>query len=126
MEDTDFNRIETYLLSWDCTGLESVICISQMERDETWKALTQVYHQESDTGGRSSTVNSIVQSIMLRAKFNTQRFYEIYLINVDSSIDEKSLRTMFDMAPQQTVDLIRKQGQKLYSDRPKKDYFKIT
>jgi len=53
----------------------------------------------------------------LRARYNTQRHYEIYAIGVDASLDREQLVEMFDQDPQSAADLIRARGQQLYSDR---------
>lgn len=117
---------KTYVISWDCTGLESVVCLTDIEKEATWNSLKKNYNYDDNGQGRSDAVNSIVYTLTLRAKFNTQRFYEIYLIDVDESVDESYIRQMFDDAPQAAADLMRNRGRMLYSDRPKKEYFKIT
>lgn len=117
---------KTYVLSWDCTGLESVICLSDVAKEETWQALTQDHTQDNGGRGRADSVSHIVYRLTMRARFNSQRFYEIYLIDVDESITGDNLKQMFDDAPQVMVDLVRSRGRMLYSDRPKKEYFKIT
>lgn len=55
--------------------------------------------------------------MILRARFNPQRHYEIYTVNVDYTITATDMADMFDSDPQGTVDLIRKRGHQLYSDR---------
>ena len=55
--------------------------------------------------------------MILRARYNPQRHYEIYTVNVDYTITAMDIAEMFDSDPQGTVDLIRDRGHKLYSDR---------
>lgn len=117
---------KTYLLSWDCTGLESVVCLSDIAKEETWQALQQDHTHYNGGKGRADSISDIVYRITMRARFNTQRFYEIYLIDVDESISDNELREWFDNEPQAMADLVRSRGRVLYSDRPKKDHFKIT
>jgi hypothetical protein len=113
----------TYLLSWDCYGLEACVNISDIEKEEMWSALKST---ENDTNkGRTNTVGSIVSMITLRARFNTQRHYEIYVIDTEDSINEQDLRNLFEENPQGASDLIRVHGRKLYSDRQKDNEIKI-
>jgi len=102
----------TYLLSWDCLGLEACINISDIDKEKMWSAL-----KNDESSGRTPTVNSIVNMIMLRARYNNQRHYEIYLIETDDSISREDLVQMFDDSPQSAADLMRSRGTKLYSDR---------
>jgi len=113
----------TYLLSWDCTGLEAVVNISDIEKEEMWTTLKET--KENLNKGRTNTVGSIVNMIMLRARVNSQRHYEIYCIDTEDNITAEDFRTMFDEDPQHMADLIRKRGRKLYSDRQKDNEIKI-
>jgi hypothetical protein len=98
----------TFLLSWDCNGLESVVNVSAIEAERTWATL-------QDQSGPN--LNHIVSGIMLRARYNSQRHYEIYTVNMDESISESDIRAMFETSPQGMADLIRERGHKMYSDR---------
>jgi cytidylate kinase len=113
----------TYLLSWDCTGLEAVVNISNIEKEQMWAALSE--KEPNPNKGRPNTVNSIVNMIMMRARVNSQRHYEIYCIDTDDSITTEDFRTMFDEDPQHMADLVRERGRKLYSDRQKDNEIKI-
>jgi hypothetical protein len=98
-----------WLLSWNCNGLESCINITEHEKKQVWDVLSD--------GNTSSTLYSIVNMILLRARYNTQRHYEIYTVNVDDSITKDDLMSMFDADPQGMADVIRERGNKIYSDR---------
>lgn len=113
----------TYVLSWDCQGLEACINISNIDKDEMWSALKST--EDNPNKGRSNTVGSIVSMLTLRARYNTQRHYEIYLVDTVDSISESDLRTMFEDDPQGSADLIRERGRKLYSDRYEENKIKI-
>jgi hypothetical protein len=113
----------TYLLSWDCTGLEAVVNISDIEKEEMWATLKET--KENPNKGRTNTVGGIVNMIVLRARFNSQRHYEIYCIDTEDHITAEDFRTMFDKDPQHTADLIRERGRKLSSDRQKDNEIKI-
>jgi hypothetical protein len=113
----------TYLLSWDCTGLEAVVNISDIEKEEMWATLKET--KENPNKGRTNTVGGIVNMIVLRARFNSQRHYEIYCIDTEDHITAEDFRTMFEEDPQHMADLIRERGRKLYSDRQKDNEIKI-
>jgi hypothetical protein len=58
-----------------------------------------------------------IQHWQLRARYNSQRCYEIYAIGVDGTITQEDIQDMFRTDPQYTADLIRARGEKIYSDR---------
>ena len=45
------------------------------------------------------------------------RSYEIYTFSAEASITEETLKELFERTPQEIVDLVRKKGSKVYSDR---------
>ena len=98
-----------FLLSWDCNGLESCINISDIEKQHTWAVL----------GDKESPVSlgNIVNAVILRARYNSQRHYEVYTITVEESITVEDMQQMFEDNPQYAAELIRDRGNKIYSDR---------
>jgi hypothetical protein len=98
-----------FLVSWDCTGLEAVINITDYEKETTWATL-----RDEDPPAK---LGSIVNHLMLRAKANSQRHYEIYTMQVQEGIADEDIREMFNSDPQGSADLIRDRGNKIYSDR---------
>jgi hypothetical protein len=112
----------TYVLSWDHLGLEACINISDIEKEKMWEVLKET--QEKNLG-RGQTVDSIVNMLMLRARANSHRHYEIYAIDTDSTISATDLKAMFDEDPQGSADLIRQRGRILYSDRLSDHHIKI-
>ena len=109
---------ETYVLAWDMYGLESCICASQIEKERVWNVLADKEH-------RNESVGHILQMLTMRARFNSQRCYEIYAIDVNSSITKEVLIEQFEQAPQEMAELIRSRGRKLYSDRSAYDRQKV-
>lgn len=99
----------TYILTWDMYGLESIINITEIEHN----------HILSVLAGDKLTYNldRSLNSLILRAKFNPQRHYEIYAVTVNNDVTKQDLITMFKDTPQEMADLIRSRGQKIYSDR---------
>jgi hypothetical protein len=111
-----------FIFSWDQLGIESIVPITQYEavdRENTMRILR-------DQQVVRNPLNSIIQSLLLRARFNSQRHYEIYAIDCDSSLDESFWKDQWATDPQGTADLIRKRGHKLYSDRVDTSKVKIT
>jgi hypothetical protein len=107
-----------FLLSWDNTGLEACINVTEYEKAEMWSKLSNT---EPPVG-----ISKAVQHLMLRARANPQRHYEIYTINVDCSISVENMREMFDNSPQHAADLIRDRGNKVFSDRVDQQTVKIV
>jgi hypothetical protein len=102
-----------YIFAWDQTGIESIIPITQYEewdKQNTWNIL-------NDQPVERNPLNSIIQSLILRARYNSQRHYEIYTVDCAFPIDEAEWREIWQENPQGTADLIRERGQKIYSDR---------
>jgi hypothetical protein len=97
-----------FLLSWDMLGLDSVVNITDFEKEMTWATL------QDQPGPR---LGSLVNSVMMRARMNSQRHYEVYTVTMETSITEEDVREMFESAPQQMAELIRERGRKVYSDR---------
>lgn len=107
-----------FLLSWDQLGLESIVNITDLEKEITWNTL------QDKTG--PNKLGSIVNHMMLRARYNPQRHYEIYTVNVAEGITEEDIRDMFEETPQEAANMIRERGCKIFSDRVKSDSIKIT
>ncbi len=107
MEDVRSDNV--FLISWDMNGLESLIDLTTFEKERMWSTLQ---NKEPD-----SKINLTVNAILLRARMNPQRHYEVYTVRVDPSIDEEDMKRMFEENPQGMADLVRERGNKIYSDR---------
>ena len=102
------NSGNLFLLSWDMLGLDCVVNITEIEKEATWNTL-----QNKPTHTLGNTVNSVI----MRARANSQRHYEVYTVTMEDGITNQDLREMFDQNPQASAELIRKHGHKIYSDR---------
>lgn len=98
-----------FLLSWDMLGLDSCVNITNIERDQTWATL-----QDQKPERRLS---SVVNAVLLRARYNTQRHYEVYTVTMGNEITEEDVIKMFEENPQAIADLIRERGNKMFSAR---------
>jgi hypothetical protein len=98
----------TLLLVWDCLGLEYSADLTDYEKDLMWSALK----------GEKPTVRIPgIDLLILRARANPQRNYEIYTVQVEPDVSLKDIQSMFKDSPQEIVDLVRARGHKIYSDR---------
>jgi hypothetical protein len=98
------NRI--YAVMWDCYGLEAVAEVPDPAL-HTFAVLKNQKPPEMPN----------INMWALRARFNTQRHYEIYIINTTPEIEHDDIRAMFEADPQTAADTIRRLGRRFYSDR---------
>lgn len=99
-----------FLAMWDCNGLECLFDISDLEHDAMIAGLKDVPFKTPFN----------LTMMMMRARFNNQRSYEIYTFETtDIGYDE--IKDMFENSPQVIVDAIRKNGNKIYSDYSAKE-----
>ena len=99
-----------YLFSWDCTGVDAIVPITQYEDWLTVNAFAVLEGKPTAPSPLDSTLNAI----LLRARFNAQRFYEVYAVDCEQGISEQDWRDMWDTSPQQCADMIRLRGVCLY------------
>jgi len=111
-----------FIFSWDNLGIESIIPISQYEFHEQENTIRLLRDQKRI----NNPLNGVVRSLLLRARFNPQRHYEIYAIDCTEDMDEAFWREQWEEHPQFTAELIRERGHKLYSDRIETHKVKIT
>lgn len=101
---------DQFVISWCNQGLEGIIPVTEIEREATFKIL------KGDAPPAS--VMQSVNMMILRARFNLQRAYEIYSIEAVDGITADDIRGMFEACPQTAAETIRRIGYKMYSDRP--------
>lgn len=105
-----------YIFSWCNEGIESIIPITHFEQHDKNNLILMLKGEETV----KNPLDGIVRNLILRARFNTQRHYEIYAIDCSKDLDTKFWQQQWNDFPQETADLIRERGHKLYSDRDKK------
>ena len=109
---------KTLALMWDCLGLEAAVNVTDINQQRMWAALK----------GQDLTTVRTEPNLMhcrLRAQANTQRHYEIYLLEIEDDITVEDITQAFEDAPQQMADTVRRIGHKFYSDRAREDTIKI-
>lgn len=111
-----------YIFSWDNLGIESIVPITQYEHHDKQNLIRMLSEKKTEP----NPLNKILGMLLMRARVNTHRHYEIYAIDCNASMDEKFWREQWEKYPQETAELIRERGHKLYSDRLKPDGIRIT
>jgi hypothetical protein len=110
MSDSEDPRPGQFAIMWDCNGLEAVARVPN-PADTTFALLK----------GKEPPQPPNIMHWQLRARYNSQRHYEIYIITATPGIDEDDIREMFDANPQLAADTIRRIGYQYYSDRVQED-----
>ena len=95
-----------FVVMWDCNGLEAVEQLPD-PADTTFALLK----------GTEPPKPPNIMHWRLRAQFNTQRHYEIYVFDTVKGITAEDIREMFEASPQTAADTIRGIGTVFYSDR---------
>ena len=106
-----------FVVVWDNTGLEYIGDITLDEQQRTWSALK---------GEELKYTIPNLEHLKLRARYNSQRHYEIYIVSATDGITADDIRDMFEANPQLAADTIRRHGHCLHSDRASKDKILIT
>jgi len=101
MED-DEQKYDKFLLVWDMLGLEAAINL-----DEIVEADVQTRLQD---GKYVDGVSRAINFAQLRARFNTQRNYEIYAINLPQGTTSDDVHSWFEGNAQVMADLVRAKG----------------
>jgi len=104
IEDFDDSKTNTFAVMWDINGLESIVNISEGEQQAIMDTLAD----------RPIQWRNPIHTWLLRARYNSQRHYEIYVI--DAPADTDDMIEAFESDPQYMVDLIRKRGRKLWGE----------
>lgn len=102
-----------FVVMWDCNGLEYVADITADHQRVIWDQL------QGKDSPRHSYANP--QHLILRARFNPQRHYEIYTFNAAEGIGKEDIEGMFEADPQTAADTIRQVGHCMYSDRAQRE-----
>lgn len=103
-EDEEEEPTNYFLLVWDEFGLENIADITEYEPWAGAEALRELAGQEA----KGSPADAMLAGMLLRARFNGHRNYEIY--GVRTSVEKESLEKLFVEQPQAAADLIRSRG----------------
>lgn len=95
---------DKYIAYFDIEGFEYIANIAAMESDCVMATLrNEEYHLPFN-----------LEHLKLRARFNPQRFPEIWFFNVDPEISEETVRELASENPQYLADFIRANGKNVY------------
>lgn len=98
-------RPNRFLAMWDCNGLECLFDITDVDGDMLMSKLK----------GETYKVPYNLSMMMMRARANLQRSYEIYAFTT-ADMDYDDVKAMFENDPQVMVNAIREQGHMIHSD----------
>lgn len=102
-----------FIITWDCHGLEVCCDVTAAHQRAVWEEL-------QGKGVSESGIPSLGH-LELRARYNPQRHYEIYIIEAVEGITADDIREMFEADPQGAADTIRRLGTCFYSARVNQD-----
>ena len=95
-----------WAIMWDCYGLEAIARVPDPS-DITFAVLKNAPRPEVPN----------IHHWVLRARFNPQRNYEIYIFDSEHGIEREDIVKMFESDPQHAADTIRRLGHCYHSDR---------
>ena len=112
---------KTFILSWDSYGLECCRELGEkMEKaKERDKETILDLLKDPDSNPENTPmreINQLINILLLRARTNSHRSYEIYSICTDPEFTEQSLTDLFRDNPAAMAELVRNRGVKIYSD----------
>ena len=98
-----------FIISWDCNGLEVCCDVTEAQQRTVWQKLKGELPSESGIPS--------LGHLKLRAQYNPQRHYEIYIVDAVEGITADDIKQMFNESPQTAADTIRRIGTCFHSDR---------
>ena len=107
-----------FLIMWCNEGLECCIDVTADQQRRMWQKLKGEQMSESAIPNYNH--------LLLRARYNSQRHYEIYSVEATDGITAEDIREMFEASPQSAADTIRRLGHCLHSDRAERQRVVIT
>ncbi len=111
-------KLTRFVAMWDMNGLESLLNVTQIEKEHKQWEKENIFRLLKEENPTVKPAHVPLEMMIMRAKFNSQRHYEIYAF--DSELSEQDISKTFETSPQVMVDAIRGIGHKFYSDRATK------
>ncbi len=93
------------LASWDMEGFECLEDITSKHPDIYDKA--QVFEALKGNTPQKNPLGQQISHMKLRARFNSQRRYEIYVFTTEDTVEFKDIEDWMIADPQSLVDWIR-------------------
>lgn len=101
------SKTRVYICMWNEHGFEILKDFSSWERESLLNTIA---------GKELSPPPVNLTAMVMRARFNPQRNYEIWTFNTEEQLDEETLWRYADKNPQALVDMIRDRGKRLYAN----------
>lgn len=98
-------KTRKFLVSWCNEGLETLYDLTAWEQARLWNILKETTENDAPR----------LNMMILRARANSHRQYEIYIFETDD-LDREQVSEAFETTPQFMAEFIRKNGSKIYSD----------
>jgi hypothetical protein len=108
--------VRYYIVSWDNQGIEFFEEITEHHPDNWAKGHLFDSIKQSKLASKPMDFN--LRGLILRAQFNTQRHYEIYVFTSDDAIGPEDIRPWFTEYPQAFANWVRKHhSYEIYNNR---------
>jgi|688.fasta_scaffold24828_12 hypothetical protein len=107
--------MKIFLAYWCNEGFEYLGDITEYEHWEK-RNLVEIL---SDRKPTANPIHRMISTVQLRATFNPQRNYELYVFSADNDCQLSDIKEWADTDPQSLVDWVRINGLCQYSDRQK-------
>ena len=105
-----------WIVSWDCHGVEFLEEVTEHHPDN-W-AKQHLFECIKNSKVTEKQLGFNLTALKLRAQFNPQRHYEIYVFTSDSSIGSTEISEWFTLDPQGFADWVRENhNYKIWDDR---------
>jgi hypothetical protein len=117
------DKIYSFVAMWCNEGLEVIYDLdpahAEIEKWEKDNLFAMIKEEEHKPRPRPIPLNQMI----IRARMNSQRSYEIYEFKSTFDIDE--VKELFKTKPQLIVESIRENGYKVYSDYSSKQHNQV-
>lgn len=114
--DDELEKFPRFLAYWSNEGLESIVDLHHIVKLKTWDVLKNPDLKHTSSG----KIGAIINSMIMRSRFNDQREYELYAFNADDGVTQEDIEEAFTASPQIMADTIRKLGSCLHSTKRSK------
>ncbi len=115
MPSSKKKTLNHFVAVWDMYGLESLHDVRKAKDDHDAWEKEKIFSILKEEREPIKPRGIPLQYLILRARMNSQRNYEIYEFESKLSFDE--VEKQFKKNPQAMADAIRSVGYKIYSDR---------
>ena len=105
-----------WIVMWDCNGVEFLADVTASHPDN-W-AKQHLFDSIKTSKKVKSDLPFSLESMILRARYNGQRHYEIYLFSSVDSIGQDDIESWYLSDPQSFANWVRENNLRtIYSDR---------